>query len=97
MLKGAASGVLVDYKGITVEEDTKLRKELREAGVIYTVEKNSLLRFAMKNVGLDSLTDVLEGTTARITSYNVCYTKLLRPHDVSNYIFKQRIVCTAKN
>ena len=52
----------------------ELRKELREAGVIYTVEKNSLLRFAMKNVGLDSLTDVLD----RITSYNVCYTKLLR-------------------
>jgi len=64
LLKGAASGVLVDYKGITVEQDTKLRKELREAGVIYTVEKNSVLRFAMKNVGLDELTSVLEGTTA---------------------------------
>ena len=64
LLKGAASGVLVDYKGITVEQDTKLRKELREAGVIYTVEKNSLLRFAMKNVGLDEITSVLEGTTA---------------------------------
>ncbi len=64
LLKGAAAGVLVDYKGITVEEDTKLRKELREAGIIYSVEKNSLLRFAMKNVGLDGLTNVLEGTTA---------------------------------
>jgi len=64
MLKGAASGVLVDYKGITVEQDTKLRKELREAGVIYTVEKNSLLRFAMKNVGLEEITSVLSGTTA---------------------------------
>ncbi len=64
MLKGAAAGVLVDYKGITVEQDTKLRKELREAGIAYTVEKNSMLRFAMKNVGLDGLTSVLEGTTA---------------------------------
>jgi large subunit ribosomal protein L10 len=64
LLKSAAAGVIVDYKGITVEEDTKLRKELREAGVIYSVEKNSLLRFAMKNVGLDKITDVLEGTTA---------------------------------
>ncbi len=62
-LQGAA-GVLVDYKGITVEEDTKLRKELREAGIFYTVEKNSILRFAMKNAGLDELTSVLEGTTA---------------------------------
>ncbi len=56
--------VIVDYKGITVEEDTKLRKELREAGISYSVEKNSLLRFAMKNVGLDGITGVLEGTTA---------------------------------
>lgn len=63
-LKNAASGVLVDYKGITVEEDTKLRRELREAGVTYTVEKNSILRYALKNAGLDELTDVLKGTTA---------------------------------
>lgn len=63
-LKGAVSGVLVDYKGITVEEDTKLRRELREAGVEYFVEKNTMLRFAMKECGLDGLTSVLEGTTA---------------------------------
>ena len=63
-LKKAVSGVLVDYKGITVEEDTKLRRELREAGVTYTVEKNSTLRFALKNAGLDDLTSVLDGTTA---------------------------------
>ena len=64
MLKGAVSGVLVDYRGITVEQDTKLRKELREAGVTYFVEKNSMLRFALKNAGLDGLSNVLEGTTA---------------------------------
>lgn len=63
-LKGATAGVLVDYKGITVEEDTKLRRELREAGVEYFVEKNTMLRFAMKECGLDELTGVLEGTTA---------------------------------
>ena len=63
-LKNAAAGVIVDYKGITVEQDTKLRKELREAGVVYYVEKNSMLRFALKNVGLDGLENVLEGTTA---------------------------------
>ena len=64
MLKNSAAGVLVDYKGITVEEDTKLRKELREAGITYFVEKNSILRFAFKNAGLEGITDVLEGTTA---------------------------------
>ena len=46
-LKNAAAGVVVDYKGITVADDTKLRKELREAGIEYTVVKNTLLRFAV--------------------------------------------------
>ena len=64
LLKNAVSGVLVDYKGITVDEDTQLRKELREEGVTYSVEKNTMLRFAMKNCGMDELTGVLEGTTA---------------------------------
>ena len=64
-LQNSVSFVLVDYKGITVEEDTKLRKELREAGVSYTVEKNSMLRFALKEMGIvDSFEDVLHGTTA---------------------------------
>ncbi|MBQ8825031.1 MAG: 50S ribosomal protein L10 [Ruminococcus sp.] len=63
-LQSCVSFVLVDYKGITVEEDTKLRKELREAGVQYTVEKNSMLRFAFKNMGIDAFDDVLHGTTA---------------------------------
>ena len=64
LLKNSAAGVLVDYRGITVEEDTKHRKELREAGVTYFVEKNTMLRFAMENAGLSGLTSVLEGTTA---------------------------------
>ena len=64
LFKNSAAGVLVDYRGITVEEDTKLRRELREAGVNYFVEKNTMLRFALKNAGLDDLTNVLEGTTA---------------------------------
>lgn len=64
LLKASTAGVLVDYKGITVEEDTKLRKELREAGIEYFVEKNTLLRFALKEVGLDDLCESLSGTTA---------------------------------
>ncbi|MBQ8568181.1 MAG: 50S ribosomal protein L10 [Oscillospiraceae bacterium] len=63
-LKNSVSCVLVDYRGITVEEDTKLRRELREANVTYFVEKNTMLRFALKNAGYDALCDVLEGTTA---------------------------------
>lgn len=64
LLKKSTAGVIVDYKGINVEDDTKLRKELRESGVNYFVEKNSMLRFAVKNAELDGLTDVLKGTTA---------------------------------
>lgn len=64
LLKSGTAGVLVDYTGISVEDDTKLRKELREAGVKYFVEKNTLLRRAMDEVGLDALTDVLNGATA---------------------------------
>jgi len=63
-LKNAVSFVLVDYKGISVEDDTKLRKELREANVKYVVEKNSILRFAFKDMGIEGFDDVLHGTTA---------------------------------
>ncbi|MGX8700196.1 50S ribosomal protein L10 [Caproiciproducens sp.] len=63
-LKGACTGVIVDYKGITVAQDTKLRKELREAGNDYMVVKNTLLRLALKDAGIDGLDHVLEGTTA---------------------------------
>jgi len=63
-LQSAVAGVLVDYKGITVLEDTKLRKELREAGINYRVVKNSIMRRAVKSVGFDSLEDVLVETTA---------------------------------
>ena len=63
-LKNATAGVIVDYKGINVAEDTALRKEFREAGVQYTVVKNTMLRFAAKEAGLEDLNPVLEGTTA---------------------------------
>ena len=63
-IKGAQAGVLVDYTGITVEQDTKLRKELREAGVHYSAEKNTMLRFALHNIGMNDFDNILEGTTA---------------------------------
>ena len=60
----ATSGVIVDYKGITVEEDTALRKECRESNVNYAVVKNTLLRFAFNNTGLNELDGLLNGTTS---------------------------------
>ena len=67
-LTGSVAGVLVDYKGINVAEDTKLRKELREAGVDYTVVKNTLLKFAIDEVGFGALDAHLSGTTALAVS-----------------------------
>lgn len=63
-LKSACAGVLVNYKGITVADDTKLRKELRESGDEYMVVKNTMLRLALKDAGIEGLDPVLEGTTA---------------------------------
>ena len=60
-IQKATAGVIVDYKGITVEEDTALRKECREGGVDYAVVKNTLLRFAFNNTGLNDLDDLLNG------------------------------------
>ena len=67
-LKTASSGVLVDYKGITVAQDTALRAEMRKNGVDYAVVKNTLTRFAVKNAGLEELSSVLEGTTSLAVS-----------------------------
>ena len=63
-LKSACTGVIVDYKGISVADDTKLRKELREAGCEYKVVKNTLLKLALQEAGINGLENVLEGTTA---------------------------------
>ena len=67
-IKESCAGVIVDYKGISVEDDTKLRKELREAGVVYTVVKNSILQRAAEDAGLAIDESVVEGTTAVATS-----------------------------
>ena len=64
VLKAAETGVLVDYRGLTVEEDTNLRNKLREANVKYFVIKNTLLGRAAKDAGLDGLEEALHGPTA---------------------------------
>lgn len=63
-IKNSAAGVVVDYRGITVADDTKLRRELREAGVHYAVIKNNILRRAAEEAGLGELTAHMTGTTA---------------------------------
>jgi large subunit ribosomal protein L10 len=62
--KDAKAVVLVDYRGLTVAEDTELRKKLREAGVVYKVYKNTLLNFAFKGTEFEALSKDLEGPTA---------------------------------
>ncbi len=64
LLKDAKSAVLVDYRGLTVEQDTSLRKQLREAGVVYKVYKNTMINFAVKGTEFEELSKHLEGPTA---------------------------------
>ena len=63
-VKDAESVVLVNYSGLTVEQDTALRKELREAGVVYKVYKNTMINFAIKDTEFADLAQHLEGPTA---------------------------------
>lgn len=77
-IDGAVAGVLVDYKGISVADDTKLRRELREAGVDYAVVKNTLLRRAVEGTAYEALTDSLAGSTAlAVSSDPVAAAKIL--------------------
>lgn len=63
-LDGAKAAVVVDYRGLTVEQDTALRKQLREAGVVYKVYKNTYINFAIKGTAFEELSKHLEGPTA---------------------------------
>ena len=58
VIDGAQSGVLVDHRGLTVQQDTALRKQLREAGVSYKVYKNTMMRFAFKGTAFEGLSDL---------------------------------------
>ena len=63
-LQNSTSAVFVDYKGITVAQDTELRRKFREAGVEYTVVKNTLTRFAANKAGYNQFDELLNGTTS---------------------------------
>ena len=68
VLKDAQSAVLVDYRGLTVEQDTALRKQLREAGVTYKVYKNTMVNLAIKGTDFEAMKEKLEGPTAMAVS-----------------------------
>ena len=61
---GAQGVVVVNYSGLTVEQDTQLRKQLREAGVVYKVYKNTLVKRVVAGTEFEPITDALEGTNA---------------------------------
>ncbi len=63
-LSSAKGAVFTSYKGLTVAQDTKLRREMREAGITYKVIKNTMTRIAANDLGLDGISEHLEGTTA---------------------------------
>ena len=76
------SGVFVNYSGITVNEDTALRVKLREANVDYSVIKNTLIRFAAKNVGFEELEPIFQGTTSLAVSKDdaVAPARIIKEH-----------------
>lgn len=63
-IKDAQSVVLVDHRGLTVEQDTELRKQLREAGITYKVYKNTMMNFAFKDTPCEALAPYLKGPSA---------------------------------
>ena len=67
-IQGAQSIVLVDHRGLTVEQDTQLRRELREAGVSYKVYKNTMMNFAFKGTEFEGISQYLEGPSAMAVS-----------------------------
>lgn len=84
-IKRAQSIVLVDYQGINVKDETKLRKSLRESGGEYLVAKNRLFKIALKEAGVeDSFDDILEGTTAFAFGYD----DVVAPAKVMNEVSK---------
>ncbi len=92
-MKAASAGVLVEYKGITVENDTKLRRELRQAGVEYSVVKNTLVRRAANEIGFEELDSHLNGTTAMAISNGdpLAPAKILCNYAKSNESFKIKV------
>ncbi len=94
-LKNSSSGVLVNYEGITVAEDTALRNELRKEGVEYSVVKNTMVRRALDDAGMSELDDVLHGTTSLAVSKDDPIAPMRVIHKFSKSIPGDRFVIKA--
>ena len=92
-IQEAKGGLLVDYKGINVAQDTELRRDLRSKGVEYTVVKNTLTRLALDNVGLSGLDEHLNGTTSLATSAE---DPLVPIHELTEFAEKMNGIFTIK-
>ncbi len=90
-MKNASAGVFVDYKGINVEQDTRLRNDFRAAGVQYTVVKNTLTRLAARECGYD-FDELLNGTT----SFAMTTDDPIAPARIVSQFAKQNKVLTIK-
>lgn len=89
-LKTAAAGVFVDYCGLTVEQDTKLRNKLREANIEYTVVKNTLTKRAANAAGFSDFDEILNGPTALALSFDdvVAPARVLAEFAKNNEVFE---------
>lgn len=85
-LAGANSGILIDYRGISVEEDTILRAEMRASNVDYSVVKNTLLNFAVKGTDLEGISPFLEGPSALA----IGTTDLIAPARIMNAFIEKK-------
>ena len=91
-LKKAQSFIMVDYKGITGNDETKLRKDMRESGAEYLVAKNRLFKLALKEAGIDAnFDDLLEGTTAFAFGYDDVVAPAKTAFDFSTSKAKEKI------
>ncbi len=90
LIKGSASGVIVNYQGITVDKDTVMRKALREAGVKYMVVKNTMTGRACEMCGYEALKENLNGMTAIAISENdpIAPAKILKEYEEKIESFK---------
>lgn len=92
-IEKAKSIIFVDYKGITVNEDTDLRKRMKESGTEYLVAKNRLVRIALQEAGVeDSFDDILEGTT----SFAIAYDDVVAPAKISYEFGKDKEIFNIK-
>lgn len=97
VINGAQSVVVVDYLGLTVAEDTQLRKQLREAGVTYKVYKNTLVNRAIQGTEFEGLKDVLEGPSAfAVSAEDATAPARILAKFAKTAPFKFFVVCTLK-